>query len=227
MISGIRILSCSGAMGGSLAAIAVPNLEIFNLGPSASSDPNRLGFFGSAGAPSSPVRVGQYQDRSHVTNQAGDDLGALINVKFTGTSAAEVSGVSIAVTGHTLATIPQSSGTILLRFTEPNGIAVQTQNGVFRCVGLDADNFTITGGVGLTANAATGITVQAAQLGDNSGNAGNVAWTELTAAPLSSLSLSDQALSASVHDFHLIISANPSAAGTKINFGFYTEIEFL
>lgn len=224
MVSGIRFMGCSGVMGNTQATLyangqATPRAEIFNLEAGATNSPNRLGFFGTGGAPSSPVIVGTYQSRSHITDHVGSNLGHLINVKYTGSSTAEVSGVSLTVTGHTLATIPQASGTLLVRFTEPNATAVTTQNGVFRAIDLTAAS-----GAPNTADLVTGVTVQAAQLQDTAGNAGDSSWTNLGS---SDLSLANQSLSQAVHDFHIIVSASPTAAGRKIDFAFYVELEFL
>jgi len=221
MVSGIRFFACSGAMGGTPSTRATPNLEIFNFEIGATDSPNRMGFFGANGAPNSAVIVGQYQDRTHRTDFLGSDLGEMINVKFTGASAASVSGVDLTDTGTTLATIPQNSGTLLARFTEPNGTAVITQQATFRAVNFDAGS-----GVPNIGDLATGITVQAAQLADNSGNAGDASWSEISSGG-AALSLADQALEASVHDFHLIISGSPGAAGRKTNFGYYLQLEFL
>lgn len=226
MVSGIRFLACSGAMGNTQATLeangmATVQLEILNFLAGATDHPNRLGFFGSAGAPNSAVIVGQYQDRSHVTDNVGTDLGTMINVKFTGASVAEVSGVSTTVTGHTLATIPQASGTVLCRFTEENGTAVITQSATFRAV-----NFTAASGVPDISDLATGITVQAAQLADTNGNAGDASWSEISSAG-AALSLANQNGEQAVHDFHMIVSATPSAAGRKIDFGYFLQLEFL
>lgn len=219
MASGILFYSCSGALGGTASNRAVPNIEIFNFEPRATHSPNRIGFFGAQGAPSSPVIVGFYQDRTHRTNAVGSDLGALVNVKYLGASNASISGVPLSATGITLAQIPQTSGTLLLRFVEPNGTNVVTQNGTFRAV-----NMTAASGIPEVASFVSNIIIQAAQLADTVGNAGDASWTDITAGYLS---LADQSAEQTVHDYHLILSASPLAAGRKINFGFYTYIEFL
>jgi hypothetical protein len=76
MVSGIRFFASSGAFGNTIASLyaagkATPGAEIFNFEIGATDVPNRLGFFGLGGAPSSPVIVGQFQDRSHITNAVG------------------------------------------------------------------------------------------------------------------------------------------------------------
>jgi FlaG/FlaF family flagellin (archaellin) len=226
MVSGIRFFACSGAMGNTISSLyanghAEIGLEIFNFEIGATDSPNRLGFFGLNGAPTSAVIVGQYQDRTHRCDHLGSDLGTMINVKFTGTSSATVSGVDLTETGHTLATIPQASGTLLCRFTEANGTSVITQNATFRAVNFDSGS-----GVPNINDLATGITVQCAQLADNDGNAGDASWSEISSGG-STLSLADQSTETHVHDFHLILSGSPTAAGRKINFGYYIQLEFL
>lgn len=224
MVSGIRWFAASGAMGGTLASLyaaghAEPLIEIFQFEASATNSPNRVGFFGVGGAPNSPVVIGLYQDRTHRCDYVGVDKGSLVNVKYTGASSAEVSGVSISLTGHTLATIPQVSGTLLLRFKEPNLTAVVTQNALIRAI-----NLTATSGAPDIATYATNITVQAAQLADTAGNAGNASWTAITSADLN---LNAQSLSAHIHDFHILLSASPVTVGRKTDWAIYCQLEYL
>ena len=143
MVSGIRWFAASGAMGGTLASLyaagrAEPLIEIFQLEAGATNSPNRIGFFGTGGAPNATVVIGLYQDRTHRCDYVGTDKGVLVNAKYTGASSAEISGVSLTATGHTLATVPQVSGTLLLRFKEPNLTAVVTQNALVRAISLTA-----------------------------------------------------------------------------------------
>jgi len=177
-----------------------------------------MGFFGVNGAPNSAVIVGQYQDRTFRTDYLGANLGQMVNNKFTGASSVENSGVPF--TGG-FANIPRESGTLLCRFTEPNGTAVVTQNATFRAVNFDAGS-----GVPNIGSLATGITVKAAQLRDTSGNSADAAWSEISSAG-AVMSLNDQAIGAHVHDYHLLISGSPTAAGRKTNFGYYMQLEFL
>jgi len=238
MVSGIRFFPCSGALGmhgqfGELTTTqvyantgrATPLFEIFNFEISATNSPNRMGFFGANKAPNSPVIVGQYPDHTHRTDHVGAELGEMINVKFTGASTADVSGTLTAGpffgSNIALSSIPNQSGTLLARFTEPNATPVITQQAVFRAINLDAGS-----GAPDVTDLATGITVQAAQLADTDGDAGDSSWSEVSSGG-SSLSLADQTAEATVHDYHLIVSATPSAAGRKINFAYYLQLEFL
>ena len=145
----------------------------------------------------------------------------MINVKYTGATSASVSGVALTSTGHTLATIPQSSGTLLCRFREPNNTAVITQQATFRAVAFNASS-----GVPDISSLAANITIQAAQLQDTSGNAGDSSWSQISSGG-AALSLADQALETHIHDFHMIISGSPTAAGRNTSFGYWIQLEFL
>lgn len=219
MVSGIRFFACSGAMGGTPSSRATPNLEIFNLEAGATNNPNRMGFFGAAGAPTAAVIVGQYQDRTHRCDETGTDFGAMINVKFTGASTASVSGVPFTAG---LANIPQNSGTLLCRFTEENGIAVITQNATFRAINLTPGS----GAPNISDLVSTGITIKAAQLADTQGFAGSASWQNIDSTG-SALALNAQNGLAHVHDFHLIVSGTPTAVGRKVNFAYYLQLEYL
>lgn len=224
MVSGIRFFACSGAMGNSIASLyangqATPNAEIFALEAGATHSPNRLGFFGALGAPNSPVIVGQYQDRTHRTDHDGNDLGIWINGKFTGSSSVAISGVPFTANFQT---IPQASGTLLLRFTEPNDALVVTQNAIFRAIDLTAAS-----GAPDVANYVSNMTVHAFQLADTDGYAGDTAWTQLSDPGGADLTLEPQTAETTVHDFHIIVSASAGVAGRKRDFAFYCQLEFL
>jgi len=243
MVSGIRFFACSGAMGmfgnkgeksieqvydERLAANldpGTPLLEIFNFEIGATDSPNRMGFFGSNGAPNSAVIVGQYQDTTFRTDHTGTQLGEMINAKYVGASAVELSGTlgtgPMFGSSFAVGSVPSVSGTLLARFTEPNGTAVITQSATFRAVNFDAGS-----GVPDITDLATGITVQAAQLQDTSGGAADASWSEVSSGG-AALGLTDQSMESYIHDFHLLVSGNPSAAGRKVNFGYYLQLEFL
>lgn len=238
MVSGIRFFACSGAMGmfGNLGEKSLtqvytetgkadPLLEIFNLNPGDTNNPNRMGFFGTNGAPNSAVIVGQYQDTTFRTNHHGAQLGEMINVKFISATTATISGTlgtgPMFGAGFAIANLTNISGTLLARFREPNDTAVITQQATFRAV-----DFTAASGVPDISDLVNGITVQAAQLQDTSGNAADTTWSEVSSGG-SPLSLADQAIESHVHDFHLIVSGSPTAAGRKTNFGYLVRLEFL
>ena len=219
IVSGIRFFPCSGAFGGTPSNRQTPLFEIFNLEAGATNNPNRMGFFGLNGAPNSAVIVGQYQDRTHRCDELGTDYGTMINVKFTGASTASVSGVPFTAG---LTNIPQNSGTLLCRFTEPNTTAVITQNATFRAINLTSGS----GAPDISDLVSAGILIKAAQLADTQGFAGNASWQNIDSSG-SALSLNAQNGTAHVHDFHLIVSGTPTAAGRKVNFAYYLQLEYL
>lgn len=184
-----------------------------------------MGFFGSAGAPNSAVIVGQYQDTTFRTDHVGTQLGEMINSKFKSSTTVDVSGTlssgPMFGTNFSIANLTNISGTLLCRFREPNDTAVITQQATFRAVDMTAGS-----GVPDISDLADGITVQAAQLQDTAGNAADSTWTEVSSGG-AALSLADQSLESNIHDFHLIVSATPTAAGRKINFGYLVRLEFL
>lgn len=224
MVSGIRFFSSSGALGCTVASLyaagkAEPGTEIFNFETGATNSPNRVGFFGAQGAPNSPIVVSSYQDRTHRTDHFGTDRGQIVNIKFTGASTADVSGVPM--TGG-LQTIPNFSGTLLARFAEPNGTAVTTQNATLRAVGM-----TSVSGVPVLTTGPTNLTVQAFQLADTQGFAGNTVWTDISDPSVTTLSLQDQSSSNKIHDWHLCLSTQPTAAGVNRLWGLVLRSEFL
>ena len=243
MVSGVRFFACSGAMGlfGNLGEKSInqvyderiaasldpgtPLLEIFQFEIGATDSPNRMGFFGSAGAPNSAVIVGQYQDTTFRTDHLGVDLGEMINAKYTAAGTTNLSGTlgtgSMFGAGIAINQVPNVSGTLLCRFRESGDTAVITQAATFRAVNFDAGS-----GVPDIGDLATGITIQAAQLQDTAGNAADATWSEISSGG-AAMSLADQSLEQHTHDFHLLISGSPTAAGRKVNFGYYIQLEFL
>ncbi len=226
MVSGIRFLACSGVMGHTETDSDDVNLEILEIfditqSPGDTESPLRLGFFGVAGAPNGAVIVEQYQDRSHRVNHDGDDLGVYINVKFTGSSDASVSGVSF----PNIEDIPARSGTIMCRFQEPNGVAVITQNAFMRAISFDSTSGALTG----TADRPSNIFMYAMQLADRHGNSGDSTWTLIAddAGSPTDLSVNNQTGEANVHDFYFGLSASPKVTGRLRSFGWMLQLEFL
>lgn len=254
MVSGIRFFACSGAMGlfgdkgqksidqvyderaTALLDGGTPLIEIENFAIGIGQSPNRIGFFGSAGAPNSAVIVGQYQDTTYRTNDQGAEFGEMINAKFVGGTVVDLSGTltdgPMFGSSFDVADVPNTSGTLLCRFVEPNGTLVITQQATFRAVDFGApgpaagDPTGSASGVPDLTDLADGITVQAAQLADTDGDAGDSAWSEISSGG-AALSLADQSAEANIHDFHLLISATPLAAGRKVDFGYVLQLEFL
>lgn len=220
MVKAVTFFSGSGAMGGRDDADGQPTppLAFAAFSPGATDLANRLGFFGAAGAPSSPVTVNTYQERSHIVDHLGVNLGTLVNIKFTGASDAEVSGVTFP---NIEDTVP-GSGTVLCRFTEPSTQLVTTQSATFRAVQLNSHS-----GVPDISDEPSNIDIQAYQIADTNGNAGDSSWTQIAGGASNSLSLANQSGEQTIHDFEVAVSASPTAAGRKIDFGFVVDLEFL
>lgn len=217
MVSGVRFSACSGAMGGQPSNRTFPAaLEIFQMIPGDTTSPLRLGFFGAGGAPNAAVIVGQYQDRTHRTNHNGSDLGVFINHKFSDSVTSIISGVTF----PNITDTPGSSGTLLCRFTEPTAQQVQTQNASFKAV-----SFNTSSGVPNIDAIPSNITIQAFELKNTVGGAGNTSWSTLTTGS-NSLSLNNQAATASIHDFIVAVSASPTTTGTNRDFGFAVRLEY-
>lgn len=232
MASGIRFFAGSGAMGNTVSSLyangrAEPGLEILNYNqnlPFVTNKPMRIGFFGAGGAPSSPVRVGQFQDRTHVCDHLGNNLGVLCNWKYATSTTAYASGVHYTASPFTAA-IPMESG-ILLRFMatwpwEGTPTAVQTQNGLVRAIDLDATGAVLDFS---SSNRASTVVVYAAELRNTYGFTGDTSWTKISDTG-SDLSLENQP-SSTVHDFNIILSASPTTAGANKNFAIYVELEY-
>lgn len=217
MVSGVRFSACSGAMGGQPSNRAFINsLEIFNMQPGDTTSPLRVGFFGAGGAPNAAVIVGEYQDRTHRTNHNAADLGVLINHKYSSSTISIVSGVTF----PNMNNIPANSGTLLCRFTEPTSQAVQTQNATFRAI-----SFNSSSGVPNIDSIPSNLTIQAFELQNTVGGAGNSSWTNITSGS-NALSLNNQTATGAVHDFIVGISASPTTTGTNRDFGFMLRLEY-
>lgn len=212
MISGIRVLMCSGVLGG-LTTQEPPDIWAYD--SNFQSSPNRIGFMSQAFG---PVIVGDYQNRTIRTDNAGTNFGQLINVKYVSSTAAEVSGVPF----PNPADIPGSSGTVLLRFKEPNGTAVQTQNGFFRAIRFSSN---------IPANGLKplNIDIRGLRIKDTHGNAGQSSWTQLAdgLGGGSDITLPNHTSAVNIHDYVMAISASPQAAGTNTAFGFLSQLEYL
>jgi hypothetical protein len=228
MVSGIlRFLGCSGIHGLTNPSFAshgnLEIAEIFSVVENAgnTTGPTRLGFFGSAGAPNSSVQVNAYQNRTHRVDHNGNNLGTYINVKFTGTSDAEVSGVPF----PNIEDIPSRSGTIMVRFLEPTATAVSTQNGIVRAITITDASGALTG----VSDRPSNVVLYGSELQNTHGGAGDSSWTLLadTAGAPTDLTLNDQAGAATVHDWYLCLSGSPKTAGRKRNHGFLVQIEYL
>jgi hypothetical protein len=217
MVSGVRFSCASGAFGGQPNNITFPAAaEIFQMQPGDTTSPLRLGFFGPNGAPNGSVIINTFQDRTHRTNHVGADLGQFINLKFSSSSVAIVSGVTF----PNMQDIPASSGTLLCRFTEPSNSQVSTQNATFRAVVLNSAS-----GVPNIDAIPPNLSIKAFELKNTVGGAGNASWSDLTTST-NQLTLNNQNATAMVHDFIVGVSVSPTATGTNRDFGFAVRLEF-
>ncbi len=181
---------------------------------------NRIGFFGAAG-PGSFVTVSQYQDTTFTCNESGvppnigvnAQSGKLQNLKYVNATTVNpnASG-SVAVS-----TITLPDATVRIRFTQPSGTAVQTQNAVLRCVQLGA-----TSGVANEDALVSGINVQAFEVVVSTG------WEKISHdAADNYISLSSRAGTSIMHDYHIGLSVSPIATGERKDFAFLFKLEFL
>ncbi len=194
--------------------------------PGNTSGASYLGFFGTGGPEGTPftVIVGQYQDRTYITNPSGTNLGnapfglpgsgQLNNHKFIASNLVNVDdGGSVALSG-----VPQSSGTILLRFVPSGATPVRTQNTVIRTVPLNASS-----GVSAADGIVTSLKVWGYEPGaDNT-------WTQTAGigALDNRLFMVDHDVASLQHDFFASMSASPEAVGERNDFGFLVVLEFL
>jgi len=180
---------------------------------------NRVGFFGSTG-PGSFVTVSTYQDTTYACNESGIApnigvnvySGILQNLKYVNSASVNPNGSgSVALT-----TITLPDATLRVRFTNPSGTAVQTQNAKILCVQLGA-----TSGVASESALVSGITVQVFEVAVDS------AWTQISQTGTNSKNLGARATNSIIHDFHLGISVSPINTGEKKDFAFLFKLEYL
>ena len=187
-----------------------------------------LGFFGAAGFGAS-VKIGEYQDRTYITNSNGTTQGAEVdNVKFSHSGSGIIgpgaSGVSIS-----LYNIPNYQSTLNIRFT--HGSVIQTQNAIVQI--YDRVN---------TANFPSGVTCKVAEiihpeLVQSVSGSGDTSWitpsgstttVPLIASPgLSGIRAAGSSTSGIQHDWYLAISASPDSIGSKDLFGLYFSVEYV
>lgn len=181
---------------------------------------NRMGFFGSSG-PGSFVTVNQYQDKTYACNESGVAPDSTINTasgELTNNKFVNSTSVNPNASGSVaLSTLTEIDATIRVQFTEPSGNAVETQNAELKCV-----QFGATSGVANEDAVPTGVTVQAAEVGQDT------SWEKISDdAADNSISLTSRATASIVHDYHLAISVSPISTGEIIDFGFLFKLEYI
>lgn len=184
----------------------------FEIFPAASGGFNTVGFFGASFGFS--IRVAEFNQTTFRTNANGTaNGGTMPNTRFANSSGAFVGG---SPTVQDLLSIDDTESTISIRLTTDN--AVGTQNTSFRAF----DRIDIN-------NNPSGVTVRAAQMLKPSPvvrGSGDISWTTVAGSG-ATLSLADQALNATTHDWFISLTATPLSIGEKTNIGFYFESEFL
>jgi hypothetical protein len=194
--------------------------------PGNTSGANHIGFFGTGGPQGNPfaVIIGSYQDRTFITNASGTNLGAspwglpasgrLHNAKFTDSSSVNMDGFGAV----SVAAVPRSSGTLLIRFVPSGAASVRTQYTYLRAVSLNASS-----GVNDSSTIVTGLRIYGFVPEEDS------SWTQMagTGASTNALSFDDHFDSATIHDFFACLSVSPEAVGQRNNFGFYMIVEYL
>ena len=184
-----------------------------------------IGFFGSAGFGSS-VAVGEYQSSTYITNGNGTVQGAEINnVKYVHPS----SGLSGAST-LTLRNIPNYKATLNVRFTSTT--PVKTQNVQVRIYDRSNINNNPSGVTTKVAEIIHPSTSETGLLGSGSSTwstlAGSGTILSLANSPGSSgLSPSGVNTVDTRHDWYLALSASPDSIGSKTQYGFWIQLEYL
>jgi hypothetical protein len=184
-----------------------------------------LGFYGEDFGTS--VEVGQYQQRTYITNASGTAQGPEADNIIWDTSTTAILGQS--GTGILLRNIPNQQATLNIRFTHTT--AVKVQNGQVRI--FDRTNIN---------NPASGVTTKTAQIihvntAQDATGSGDLTWRTpggsgtiqvLVGSPGSGgLSPSGTDTVDTQHDFYLAISASPDTIGSKVLYGLYVSLEYL
>lgn len=203
--------------------------EILQFVAGQDSSRNRIGFFGSSGPPSSPVTVNTYQDKTYPTNATGGAIAPpLVQLKYIGSaSTVQVSGAWNASTAE----VQMGSGTILIRFTEPDDGEVQTQNAYLEALKIASDipaqndppdsvivqAFETQHSFGISIDNGTWV-----RLSDGDGTGGNGGGSASN-----QLGLTDHTWLSRIHDYGVALSVSPTAAGQIKEFGFYIQVDYL
>jgi len=181
-------------------------VEVSGLIAGNTADPSFLGFFG-AGGPGNSVSVGSYADTTYRVTSAGADQGAGVNFKYIDANTVSIDGAD----NETLPVAP-GSGSLVVRLTV--GSAVQTQNGLFYAVDLDAASGVVLG------EAPNDMTVQGAEADHDS------AFEDLSSDGTNSLGVVNHTETAARHDWHIGISVKPTTTGIKNSWGFHFSCEY-
>lgn len=184
-----------------------------------------LGFYG--GGFGNSVAVGSYQDTTFITNGAGTTQGQQVNnIKFLSAPSGIVNSAS---SGIPLLSVPNYLATLNIRFTHSS--AVKTQNAKGRVYDRSSINNPASG---VTCKVAEVIHPNTIQVADGSGDsnwitpAGSAVIVDFVGSPGTS-GISPNGLNTTdiQHDWFAAISASPDSIGSKTQFGWYFEVEYL
>jgi len=179
---------------------------VVGLIPGNTADESFLGFFG-AGGPGNSVAVGSYQDTTHRVDSTGADDGIGVNFKW-------LDANNVSIDGAASAGLPVAvgSGSLVIRLSGVG--SVQTQNGKFYAVQLNASSGVLLG------EAPDNQTTQAAEVDQDS------AFTDLSADGTNDLDVTNHSVASAIHDWHVGVSVKPLTTGVKNNWGFQFTVEY-
>lgn len=180
---------------------------------------NGVGFFGNAFGQS--VRVGEYQDSTFQTNDAGAvEGGEMLNDKYISSSGVKIGAGSIEL----LSAINCNETTLMIRLT--NATPIQTQNTTFRAY----DRLNINSNPsGITVQAFEAASTPSGSLSGNDSSLnsdGDTTWTAIAGSG-ATLSFIEQSGSSTDHYFYIGLSCSPTSIGEKLGLGFHFESEYL
>lgn len=179
--------------------------------PAASGGFNTVGFYGGAFGYS--IAVGEYNDNTYRTNEAGtSDGGALPNLKYANSTGAYVAGE---VDATELLEVDNDEATLRVILTTDS--AVGTQNTVFRA--YDRSNID---------NEPSGVTVRAAEIRKDQASvrgSGDSSWTTIGGSA-SVLSFDDQSDPATEHNWWIGLTCSPDTIGEKSQYALYFATEY-
>lgn len=201
--------------------------------------PARLGFFGAGGHGTS-VLLESYADTVYVVDRGGDlwASGQLVPIKYVDANTALASGISRNLTNEP---VPCESGTVLVRFAEPTGQAVQTLNATFRSVALTVDDVVEDDTAGAVATDVIVYAAECARKGNitisgqtsmdgdgDSGSGGDNVWERIDAGGSDNqLGLWNHLWTAPIHDYAICVSIAPQKTGAIADFGFMVRLDYV
>lgn len=210
--------------------------------------PCRLGFYGIEGHGDSVLLL-TWSSSAYIVNVSGTQYGGggsgvFVPVQFASSGQAAFSGINAGPgwpwdldQDHR---VPCESGTVLVRFIEPSGSAVQTLNCTLRSVYLTVDDVVEDDTVGADAaeiiihafetSRMSFMTWAWGQVGmeGDSGLTGDTEWTRIDdGGPSNMLAVDDHQWEAPTHDYTLCISVSPQRTGAITQFGFMFRVDYV